>query len=187
LITTSTSVAFDPSTGLTYFNSLSISKLGMYLLSAKIYSKGQEFNSQCYSNPITVYTTATNLTSASNTPNYKFTFTASNFSAVGTDEQNKIKASIFNYMTDLNVSVSNLQLTALATRRRRDTGIVSTSGSIVIVFYSSSSGQSLASVLANLNISNYVVLSSATVNGVTIYSTASSSSSSSSSSVMTYH
>ena len=154
----------------------------MYLLSAKIYSKGQEFNSHCYSNTITVYTPATNFTSASNTPNYKFTFSASNFSAIGGDEQNQIKASIFNYMTDLNMSVSNLQLTASASRRRRDTGIVSSSGSIIIVFYSSSLGQTLANALANLNISNYVVLSSATVNGVTIYSTESSSSSSSSSS-----
>ena len=187
LVTKFTSVAFDPSSGLTYFKGLTINKTGMYILSIKIYSKGKEFNSQCYSNLITVSKESSN-SSASASNKYQFTFSTSNFSAVsGSDDQNQMKAAIYNYMTDLNISVSNLQLTTSSARRRRDTGIVSVSGTIMIVFYSPSSGQTLASVLSSMNINNYVVLSSATVNGVTVYgSTSGSSSSSSSVSVSKY-
>jgi len=146
LVTSFTSVAFDPSSGLTYFKGLSINKTGMYMLSISIYSKGREFNSQCYSNPITVSKSSNSSASATN--KYQFTFSTSNLSAVsGSDDQNKMKASIYNYMNDLNISVSSLQLTASSARRRRDIGIVSVSGTIMIVFYSSSSGQTLSSVL----------------------------------------
>jgi hypothetical protein len=181
LVTSFTSVAFDPSSGLTYFKGLSINKTGMYMLSISICSKGREFNSQCYSNPITVSKASQN-SSASASNKYQLIFSTNNLSAVsGSDDQNKMKASIYNYMNDLNISVSSLQLTASSARRRRDTGIVSVSGTIMIVFYSSSSGQTLSSVLSSMNINNYVVLSSATVNGVTVYGSTSGSSSSGSS------
>jgi len=183
LVTSNVSILFDPYSGITYFNGLSISKNGMYLLSVNIYSTGGQFNSQCYSNPITVYKSHSYLNNT-NAPNIELKYASTNSSALGiTNEKNQMQAAVFNHLSDKNITVSNLTLTAsLSSRRRRDTAVLETSsGTVIVVFYTPSSGQTLESILTSMSISDYTVLTSIKVNGVEIYSSKKSSASSSSS------
>ena len=161
LVTSGISVTFDPNSGLTYFSGLSITKMGMYLLSVKIFSTGKVFDSQCYSNAITVYDQSTALL-VNKTPNCDFKYKTTNYSAINGDFLNEMKTIIFNYLHDLNYTVANVQINAsssAASRKRRDTAtIVSYDGTITVVLFSTSPGNTLTDVLSRLNISSYVVL-----------------------------
>lgn len=176
LITTNATVELDPYSGYVYFNGLVIDMPGMYMLSARINSAGNEFTSQCYSNVVTVSQSLENSTSSSssNTPNYKLKFKG-NYSSLSTSDKNQMKASVYNYISSFNLNVENIQITDADGRKRRDTS----SGTVIVAFYSSGSSASLISLLPSMNISEYVIYSSATINGVTYGSTSSSDSSSS--------
>lgn len=175
LVTSNAQVIFDPTTQYTSFRNLAIDKSGMYLLSIQIYSERREFTSQCFSNTITVSKKLAS--SSSSSPNYKFKFSKTNSSVtLGTNEKNQIKASIYNCMSNYNISVTGIQLSDSDSRRKRD----SSSSSLVVMFFSTDSNSALSSALSSLNVSSYIVFSSATINGVTYGSSSSSSSSSSS-------
>ena len=68
-------ISFDTTTGYTLFSNLAIDRVGMYLLSINIYTTGNEFSSQCYTNTITVIKSlvAINVTNSTE-PNYKLRF-----------------------------------------------------------------------------------------------------------------
>jgi len=102
----------------------------------------------------------------------KFKATDSSISFTSEDT-NKIKASIYNYMETFNISVFDLELTST-------NGIVSSSSSssssrlllrsqadiITLTFNSYNSNPSFISSLSKLNISETLVFVSATINGV---------------------
>ena len=138
----------------------------MYLLSASIYSSGNEFTSKCYSNLIKVERKLSNSTIQANTPNYILKFRATNSSVFSTDGENNIKAAIYNCMANYNISVWNLELIhsqVSGSRRRRQTS----DKAIVFKFYSTDSNSELLQLLLNKNltISDYLILMSALVNG----------------------
>ena len=155
-------ISFDTTTGYTLFSNLSIDRVGMYLLSINIYTTGNEFSSQCYTNTITVIKSlvATNVTNSTE-PNYKLRFKG-DYNSLSTSDLNEIKANVYNYISDYNISVSNIKLYA---------------GSVYVAFYSSDTNSALISALLNsgLNISSLIVYDSASINGV-VYSSSSSSS-----------
>lgn len=179
LFTLNTSVNnFDPFSSRTNFNSLKLNKTGMYLLSISVKSSQVNlFNTQCYSNPIRVVKMPNSSINSLNSTiipttnnNYVLKFKATDSSISFTSEDtNKIKASIYNYMETFNISVFNLEFTST-------NGILSSSGSrllraqadiITLTFNSYNSNPTFINSLSKLNISDTLVFVSATINGVT--------------------
>jgi len=183
LFTLNTSVNnFDPISSRTNFKSLKLNKTGMYILSISVKSSQVNlFNTQCFSNPIRVAKmpnssinslNSTIIPTTNNDYVLKFKATDSSISFTSEDT-NKIKASIYNYMETFNISVFDLELTST-------NGIVSSSSSssssrlllrsqadiITLTFNSYNSNPSFISSLSKLNISETLVFVSATINGV---------------------
>ena len=158
------SVVFDPSTGYTLLNNLAITNPGMYMLSVNMFTTDNKFSTKCFTNTITVLKEAMNNTNANQTANYKLKFKGDYYNLTQSDK-NEIMANAYNYISDYNITVSNITLYP---------------GSVYIAFYSSDSNTALLQALLNsgLNISSLIVFDSASINGIT-YSGSSSSTSSS--------
>ena len=172
LFTLNTSVNnFDSFSSRTNFNSLKLNKTGMYILSISVKSSQVNlFNTQCYSNPIRIVKMPNSTIIPTTNNNYVLKFKATDSSISFTSEDaNKIKASIYNYMETFNISVFNLEFTST-------NGILSSSGSrllraqadiITLTFNSYNSNPTFINSLSKLNISDTLVFVSATINGVT--------------------
>jgi hypothetical protein len=169
---------FDSISSKAYFNSLKLNNTGMYLLLISINSSEKYFNTQCYSNPIRVAkmapsslknstTNSSFMTNLNQTKqNYVLRFKITESIVFTLEEANKIKASIYNCMENYNISVLNLELTSsqsfVSNRRRRES-----QGQIVsLIFYSSDSNTMLINNLFKLNISDWLIFVSATINGL---------------------
>lgn len=149
------SVSFDTSTGYAQFINLTIDNIGMYILSIKLYTIGNEFQSQCYSNTIQVIKQQeTNKTNATDLePNYKLKFIGDYYNLTQ-DDKNEIKANVYNYISNYNLTVSNIRLYP---------------GSVYVVFYSPDSNSQLLNELvqSGLNVSSIITFNSANINGFT--------------------
>ncbi len=152
LIVNQTVITFDTTTGFMSFSGLTIDNIGMYLLSVRVYTTGNEFTSQCYSNPITVVKSLTSLTNSSK-PNYLLKYRG-DFSSLTPQNKSEIQANTFNFMSMNNITVNNIQIY---------------SGSVYIVFFSADNNTELISELAKrgLTISTLISFDSITVNGET--------------------
>lgn len=148
-----TLVTFDTSTGYAQFSNLAIDNIGMYMLSVKMYTINNEFVSQCYSNLIKVLNKSTNETYSDKEANYKFKFNGDYYS-LSQDDKNEIKANAYNYISNYNLTVGDIQLYP---------------GSVYLVFYSPNSNSQLIQDLINsgLNISNLIIFNSVIINGIT--------------------
>ena len=147
----------------------------MYILLISVNSSEKYFNTKCYSNPIRVTKiaslSAANSTTISHILNqtkqkYVLRFKATDSILFTLEEANKIKASIYNCMENFNIGALNLELTSnqnLASNRRRRE---SQTQIITLIFYSSDSNSMLINNLPKLNISDFLIFVSATINGV---------------------
>ncbi len=152
LIVNQTVITFDTTTGFMSFSGLTIDNIGMYLLSVRVYTTGNEFTSQCYSNPITVVKSLTSLTNSLK-PNYLLKYQG-DFSSLTPQNKSEIQANTFNFMSMNNITVNNIQIY---------------SGSVYIVFFSADNNTELINELAKrgLTISTLISFDSITVNGDT--------------------
>lgn len=152
LITSQAAVTFDTTTGYAVFNNLAITKSGMYLISIKVFTPNQEYNLNCYSNPITIRSSTVQAQTydSSSTPDYSIKFDG-NYSAIN---PNEIIANVYNYINSYGVNVN---------------GIKAYAGSVYVVFYSSDSNPTLINTLIaqGINVSSALKFVSASVNGVT--------------------
>lgn len=156
------SVLFDPTNGYTLLNNLAINNAGMYLLSINMFTSDNKFSTKCYTNTITVLREAKNNTNANQTANYKLKFKGDYYNLSQSDK-NEIMANVYNYVSDYNISVSNITLYP---------------GSVYVAFYSSDSNNALVQALltSGLNISSLIVFDSASINGISYGSSSSASS-----------
>lgn len=156
LLLNSSSITLDPDSGYTLFSNISIDKVGMYLLSIRIYSIGQEFSTQCFSNLITISKPLNKSNTTNSTlPNYKLKFSGNYYNLTEADKI-EIKANVYNYVSIYyNLSVYDIDLYP---------------GSVIVVFYSPDSNSDLISQLiqSGLNISSLISFLSAEVNGNTL-------------------
>lgn len=152
LVTTSSQVTFDTSTGLALFKDLQITKSGMYLLSVSVSTTNNEFSSQCFSKPIQIKAATAVIPSfdSGTQPEYIIKFNGS-YSSINPAE---IKANVYNYISNHGVNIGGMSCYA---------------GSVYVTFYSSDSSSTLVSSLisAGLNISSSLAFVSASINGNT--------------------
>jgi hypothetical protein len=150
LITSNTTAFFDPSTGYAQFNSLSITKSGMYIILISVSTTGHEYKSQCYSNPIQIIKGSIPSYDKTTQPDYTLKFVG-NYSSINPAE---IKANVYNYFAMNGISLA---------------GMSSYSGSVYITFYSLNRNTTLINALISngLNISSSLTFSSINVDGST--------------------
>ena len=155
-------VQFDPSTGYTAMNNLAIDNPGMYLLSINMFTMDNQYSITCYTNTITVLKESQNNTNNNLEANYKLKFKG-DYNSLTQSDRNEIMANIYNYISDYNISISNIKIY---------------SGSVYVAFYSTDSNNALLSSLLNsgLNISNLIIFDSANINGITYGGSSSSNS-----------
>ena len=108
LIVSNSTAYFDSNSGLAYFNDILITAKGMYLLTFNLTTDDDLYNFDCYSNLITISDADTSPATYSTDfpPNYILKFEG-NFVSI---EENAVKASIYNYLVNKSVSLSDMSL-----------------------------------------------------------------------------
>ena len=150
LATQNTTISFDSSTGYAIIKNLAITKFGMYVTTLNVYTDNNDYNFQCYSNPIQIKTKKSTIPiyDSSKQPDYIIKFNGS-YDSINPVE---IKASVYNYMNSYGLNIG---------------GMSCYSGSVYVAFYSTDSSVSLINnlILSGLNISSSLTFVSASVSG----------------------
>lgn len=150
-ITNAVSV-FNSITGTAVFSNLVITKAGMYLIKFNVSTNDNSYNSECYSNLITIKQadSTTDVSSPNSSPDYLLKFKG-NFSSIN---PNEIVANVYNYVTNFNLKIQNITCYA---------------GSVYVAIFSSNYNPDLLTSLSTsgLNISSSLTYASVTFDGTT--------------------